>query len=226
MTRKLFTTAIALSLAGMTSTFAAEKRSADAQASASQPAPTARDPADPTAAASRLLDNAKRLQEEAEGIASANSEIERRRLLQRHIQTLRAAMMLSAGMMSGDSGQPWMRGGPSGSAGMGAGMGPGMMGMGSGMMGMGPGMMGGGMGPCMMGSGMGPGMRGGGVGPGMLTMMMAMMDTNGDGALSMEEVQAVHARMFNYADSDKDGKLTRDELQGFFRPGAFDSEDD
>ena len=39
---------------------------------------------------------------------------------------------------------------------------------------------------------MGPGM----MGPGMMRMMLIVMDTDGDGALSLEEVQAVHARMF------------------------------
>ena len=74
--------------------------------------------------------------------------------------------------------------------------------------------------------GMGHGMRRGGMGPGMLTMMMAMMDTNSDGALSLEEVQAVHARMFSYVDADEDGKLTRDELRSFFHHGDFDFEND
>jgi hypothetical protein len=87
----------------------------------------------------------------------------------------------------------------------------------------GPGMMGRTDGPGMMDSdmrgraGSGPGR----MGPGMMTMMMVMMDTNGDRALSLEEVQAVHTRMFNYADGDKDGKLTLEELQSFFHGGAL-----
>jgi hypothetical protein len=47
-----------------------------------------------------------------------------------------------------------------------------------------------------------------------------VVDTNGDRALSLEEVQAVHARMFQYADADSDGKLTLEEVQGFFRGGG------
>ena len=62
--------------------------------------------------------------------------------------------------------------------------------------------------------------RGGRMGPDMMVMMMIMVDTNGDGALSLEEVQAVHARIFNYADADDDGRLTVEELRGFFHGGA------
>lgn len=66
----------------------------------------------------------------------------------------------------------------------------------------------------MMGqAGMGGGM--------MLTMMMAMMDTNGDGALSLEEVQAVHERMFGMADGDGDGQLSADEIQGLMMGGGM-----
>ena len=83
---------------------------------------------------------------------------------------------------------------------------------------MGGGMMGGGM--CgMMGRGMGGGhmvshmqMRG----P-MMRMMFVMMDADGDGALSLEEVQAVHARIFKAIDVDKNGKVNLEEIQQFFR---------
>ncbi|HET8728948.1 MAG TPA: EF-hand domain-containing protein [Alphaproteobacteria bacterium] len=63
-------------------------------------------------------------------------------------------------------------------------------------------------------------------GPGMMVMMMIMMDTDGNGALSLEEVQAVHARIFNYADTDDDGQLTLEEMRSFFRGGTFDPDDD
>lgn len=62
----------------------------------------------------------------------------------------------------------------------------------------------------------GPGMAG----PGMLLMMMIMVDTNGDRMLSLEEVQAVHARIFSYADGDGDGQLTLEEIQSFIHQGG------
>ncbi|MFC0339522.1 EF-hand domain-containing protein [Paracoccus niistensis] len=54
----------------------------------------------------------------------------------------------------------------------------------------------------------------------MLKMMVALADTNNDGALSLEEVQAVHARMFNMADGDGNGQVTMEEIQGFMQGGA------
>jgi hypothetical protein len=86
---------------------------------------------------------------------------------------------------------------------------PGMMGMDHmGMMGMGMGH------PGMMGMG------GGGHFRMMVPMMMAMMDTNNDGALSLEEVQAVHSRIFTYIDKNKDGKITPEEVRAAFSGGA------
>ena len=60
---------------------------------------------------------------------------------------------------------------------------------------------------------MGPGM----MGPGMMDpdMMMVMMDTNEDGVLSLDEFQAMPARMFKYLDANHDGKVTEDELKAF-----------
>ena len=89
---------------------------------------------------------------------------------------------------------------------------PGMGGMaGQGMMG--PGMMGQGrMAQGMMG-GM-PMMRGGGH---MMKVMFAIADTDGDGALSFEEVTAIHKRIFTRVDANKDGKVTIEELQTFMR---------
>jgi hypothetical protein len=107
-----------------------------------------------------------------------------------------------------DWGYPGMGCGHPGMMGMGMGQ-PGMMGMDhSGMMGMG------------MGHTGGMGMHGGGYSRMMMPMMIAMMDANNDGALSLEEVQAVHARMFNFIDKNRDGKVTPDEVQAAFSGGA------
>ena len=76
---------------------------------------------------------------------------------------------------------------------------------GSGMMGQG-GMMSGGM--------MGRGMMGGGA-PVMLRMMFALIDTDSDGTISLQEFQAAHERIFKAMDTDKDGKLTLEEMQAF-----------
>jgi hypothetical protein len=66
----------------------------------------------------------------------------------------------------------------------------------------------------MMGRGMmGPGMMGM-IGPRMMMpMMLVMMDTNGDGAVSFEEMEAVHKRMFDIVDENKDGKVTPEEMR-------------
>jgi hypothetical protein len=48
-----------------------------------------------------------------------------------------------------------------------------------------------------------------------IRMMMALIDIDGDGALSLEEIQTAHARVFRYADADKDGKLTLEEIKSF-----------
>ena len=72
----------------------------------------------------------------------------------------------------------------------------------------------------MMGSGMGRGMmgRGGMMGHGgMMRIMFAVIDADGDGALSLEEIQAAHARIFNHVDADDDGRVTPEEMQAFFR---------
>ncbi|MBX5011044.1 EF-hand domain-containing protein [Rhizobium lentis] len=52
----------------------------------------------------------------------------------------------------------------------------------------------------------------------MMKIMFAVADTDGDGALSFEEVTAVHKRIFDAVDSNKDGKVTTEEIQAFMRP--------
>ena len=80
---------------------------------------------------------------------------------------------------------------------------------GSGMMGHGGMMAGGMMGHGMMGGGaMGPP-------PVMLRIMFALIDTDSDGTISLQEFQAAHERIFKAMDTNKDGKLTLEEMQAF-----------
>jgi hypothetical protein len=81
------------------------------------------------------------------------------------------------------------------------------------------------MGPGMMEHGMmDPGMGRETMGHAMgMRVMMILMDTDGDGALSLEEVQAAHARIFKVIDADKDGKVTLAEIEMFFRGGSSTS---
>ena len=73
------------------------------------------------------------------------------------------------------------------------------------------------------GSSYGMGMMGqSGMGGSMMPgMMIAMMDTDDNGALSLEEVQAVHERMFNMADSDDDGQVTVEEMRSMMGGGMM-----
>ena len=81
----------------------------------------------------------------------------------------------------------------------------------SGMMGQG-GMMGRGM----MGQGgmMSRGMMGP---PVMMRIIFSLMDSDGDGTISLQEFQAAHERIFKGMDANKDGRLTPEEMQAFMQ---------
>lgn len=81
----------------------------------------------------------------------------------------------------------------------GAGMQPGGM--------MGRGMMGRGVMRRMMGSGAMPGP--------MMRVIFALIDTDGDGTISLQEWQAAHERLFKAMDTNKDGTVTLDEMRAF-----------
>jgi Ca2+-binding EF-hand superfamily protein len=70
------------------------------------------------------------------------------------------------------------------------------------------------MGPGTMGRGgvMGRGSMGH---PMMMRMLFAMMDSDGDGTVSLQEFQAAHERIFKAMDANKDGRLTLEEIQAF-----------
>jgi Ca2+-binding EF-hand superfamily protein len=51
----------------------------------------------------------------------------------------------------------------------------------------------------------------------MMRMLFAMMDSDGDGTVSLQEFQAAHERIFKAMDANKDGVLTLQEIQEFMR---------
>ena len=76
-----------------------------------------------------------------------------------------------------------------------------------------------GRGGMMTGGMMGRGMMGGGsmMGPPpiILRIMFALIDTDSDGTVSLQEFQAAHERIFKAMDTNKDGKLTLEEMEAF-----------
>ena len=51
----------------------------------------------------------------------------------------------------------------------------------------------------------------------MMRMLFVMMDSDGDGTVSLQEFQAAHERIFKAMDANKDGVLTLQEIQEFLR---------
>ena len=79
-----------------------------------------------------------------------------------------------------------------------------------GMMGRGRMGQGGMMGRCRMG-------QGGIMGPFVMRIIFALMDSDGDGTISLQEFQADHERIFKAMDANKDGVLTLEEMQAFMQ---------
>ena len=74
------------------------------------------------------------------------------------------------------------------------------------------------MNPGMMGQGWM--MGSGNVGPGpsvMMRMIFTLMDSDGDGTVSLQEFQAAHERIFKGMDANKDGRLTLEEILAFMQ---------
>jgi hypothetical protein len=50
-----------------------------------------------------------------------------------------------------------------------------------------------------------------------MKILFAIADANGDGALSFEEITTIHKRIFDKIDVNKDGKVTPEEIEAYFR---------
>jgi len=48
-----------------------------------------------------------------------------------------------------------------------------------------------------------------------MRIIFALMDSDGDGTVSLQEFQAAHERIFKAMDANKDGVLTLEEMQAF-----------
>jgi Ca2+-binding EF-hand superfamily protein len=48
-----------------------------------------------------------------------------------------------------------------------------------------------------------------------MRFIFALMDSDGDGTVSLQEFQAAHEKIFKAIDTDKDGTLTLEEIQAF-----------
>lgn len=54
----------------------------------------------------------------------------------------------------------------------------------------------------------------------LMRMVFALVDTDSDGTLSLQEFQSAHERLFKAMDSNKDGVLSFEELEGFLHGGT------
>jgi hypothetical protein len=70
------------------------------------------------------------------------------------------------------------------------------------------------MGHCMMGGGM---TARGMMAPFVMRIIFALIDSDGDGTISLQEFQAAHERIFKAMDTDKDGTVSFEEMQNFMQ---------
>ena len=61
-------------------------------------------------------------------------------------------------------------------------------------------------------------MRSGGMHGAGMRIMFAIIDADTNGALSLQEVQDFHRRIFNAVDEDGGGEITIDEIRAFMHP--------
>ena len=50
-----------------------------------------------------------------------------------------------------------------------------------------------------------------------MRFIFALIDSDGDGTVSLQEFQAAHEKIFKAMDTDKDGTLTIEEIRAFMR---------
>ena len=51
----------------------------------------------------------------------------------------------------------------------------------------------------------------------MMRMIFTLMDSDGDGTVSLQEFQTAHERIFKGMDANKDGRLTLEEMLAFMQ---------
>ena len=50
-----------------------------------------------------------------------------------------------------------------------------------------------------------------------MRIIFSLMDSDGDGTISLQEFQAAHERIFKGMDSNQDGRLTQEEMEAFMQ---------
>ena len=53
--------------------------------------------------------------------------------------------------------------------------------------------------------------------PVVMRIIFSLMDSDGDGTISLQEFQTAHERIFKGMDANKDGCLTPEEMQAFMQ---------